>query len=114
MTTGLPDAAALERARLALRYILCNDAITAPIPGLVHARHVDNCLAAIAERLAAEGATVVVADLNPSADAPPRVTFQQCDVTCAARMRSRRARRRILPTLVLGSSLRNSTWRGIL
>jgi aryl-alcohol dehydrogenase-like predicted oxidoreductase len=39
-----------ERARLALRYILCNDAITAPIPGLVYPRQVDNCLQAIAER----------------------------------------------------------------
>ena len=39
-----------ERARLALRYILCNDAITAPIPGLVNEHQVDNCLAAIAER----------------------------------------------------------------
>ena len=39
-----------KRARMALRYILCNDAITAPIPGLIHPHHVDNCLQAIAER----------------------------------------------------------------
>ncbi len=39
-----------ESARLALRYILCNDAITAPIPGLITAAQVDNCLEAIAER----------------------------------------------------------------
>jgi len=39
-----------ERARMALRYILCNDAITAPIPGLVYPQQVDNCLQAIAER----------------------------------------------------------------
>jgi len=48
---GSPDAKEDdERARLALRYILCNDAITAPIPGLVYPEQVDNCLLAIAER----------------------------------------------------------------
>jgi predicted aldo/keto reductase-like oxidoreductase len=39
-----------ETARLALRYILCNDAITAPIPGLIFPQHVENCLKAIEER----------------------------------------------------------------
>jgi len=39
-----------ENARLALRYVLCNDAITAPIPGLISISQVDNCLEAIAER----------------------------------------------------------------
>lgn len=39
-----------ERARMALRYILCNKSITAPIPGLISIRQVDNCLEAIAER----------------------------------------------------------------
>ncbi|UCF35520.1 MAG: aldo/keto reductase [Acidobacteriota bacterium] len=39
-----------ERARQALRYILTNDAISAPIPGLISIPQVDNCLAAIAER----------------------------------------------------------------
>ncbi len=39
-----------ERARLALRYILCNEAVTAPIPGLITTQQVDNCLKAIAER----------------------------------------------------------------
>jgi predicted aldo/keto reductase-like oxidoreductase len=39
-----------ERARMALRYILCNDAVTAPIPGLISTHQVDNCLRAIAER----------------------------------------------------------------
>lgn len=39
-----------RRARLALRYILCNDAIAAPIPGLIFPHHVENCLKAIAER----------------------------------------------------------------
>ena len=39
-----------KRARMALRYVLCNDALTAPIPGLIHPHHVDNCLKAIEER----------------------------------------------------------------
>jgi aryl-alcohol dehydrogenase-like predicted oxidoreductase len=39
-----------KRARMALRYILCNDAIAAPIPGLIYPHHVDNCLKAIEER----------------------------------------------------------------
>jgi len=38
------------RARLALRYVLCCDVLTAPIPGLIFPHHVDNCLKAIAER----------------------------------------------------------------
>ncbi len=39
-----------ELARLALRYILCNDAITAPIPGLINIHQVDNAVRAITER----------------------------------------------------------------
>ncbi|MGQ9589981.1 MAG: aldo/keto reductase [Planctomycetota bacterium] len=39
-----------EAARLALRHVLRNDAITAPIPGLIFPSHVDNCLRAIEER----------------------------------------------------------------
>jgi predicted aldo/keto reductase-like oxidoreductase len=39
-----------RRARLALRYILTNDAITAPIPGLISVRQVKNAVRAIAER----------------------------------------------------------------
>ena len=39
-----------EVARLALRYILCNDAIASPIPGLIFPHHVDNCAKAIEER----------------------------------------------------------------
>ena len=39
-----------ELARLALRYILCNDAITAPIPGLISIHQVDNAVRAIKER----------------------------------------------------------------
>jgi len=37
-------------ARLAIRYILCNPAITAPIPGLITPEQVDNVALAVAER----------------------------------------------------------------
>lgn len=37
-------------ARLSLRYILCNPAITAPIPGLISPEQVDNAALAVAER----------------------------------------------------------------
>jgi len=36
-------------ARMAIRYILCNDAITAPIPGLINERQVDNVAKAAIE-----------------------------------------------------------------
>jgi len=39
-----------KRARLALRYILSNPAITAPIPGLINIHQVDNAVQAIRER----------------------------------------------------------------
>ncbi|MHC4604351.1 MAG: aldo/keto reductase [Planctomycetota bacterium] len=39
-----------KRARLAIRYILCNPAITAPIPGLVSTHQVDNMARAVKER----------------------------------------------------------------
>jgi len=39
-----------RRARLALRYILANPAITAPIPGLVSIHQVDNAAKAVTER----------------------------------------------------------------
>jgi predicted aldo/keto reductase-like oxidoreductase len=39
-----------RRARLALRYILGNPAITAPIPGLVNTQQVDNAALAVTER----------------------------------------------------------------
>lgn len=39
-----------RRARLALRYILGNPAITAPIPGLISVHQVDNAAAAVMER----------------------------------------------------------------
>jgi aryl-alcohol dehydrogenase-like predicted oxidoreductase len=39
-----------RRARLAIRYILCNQAITAPIPGLINPHQVDNMAKAVSER----------------------------------------------------------------
>jgi len=39
-----------RRARLAIRYILSNPAITAPIPGLINAHQVDNAALAVRER----------------------------------------------------------------
>jgi len=39
-----------KRARLAIRYILCNPAVTAPIPGLVSQHQVDNVAKAVQER----------------------------------------------------------------
>ncbi len=39
-----------KRARLGIRYILCNPAITAPIPGLVSIQQVDNVAKAVRER----------------------------------------------------------------
>ncbi len=38
-----------QRARLAIRYILCNPAITAPIPGLINRHQVENVAAAVNE-----------------------------------------------------------------
>ncbi len=46
-----PDAKSDDRlARLAIRYILSNDAITAPIPGMINKHQVDNVADAIKER----------------------------------------------------------------
>jgi aryl-alcohol dehydrogenase-like predicted oxidoreductase len=39
-----------RRTRLAIRYILCNPAITAPIPGLINLHQVDNVAKAVQER----------------------------------------------------------------
>ncbi len=39
-----------RKARLAIRYILCNQAITAPIPGLISKHQVDNMAKAVKER----------------------------------------------------------------
>jgi predicted aldo/keto reductase-like oxidoreductase len=50
---GSPDSPHIpdddRKARLATRYILCNPAITAPIPGLISAHQVDNMAAAVKE-----------------------------------------------------------------
>jgi len=37
-------------ARMAIRYILCNPAITAPIPGMINTQQVDNVVKAVKER----------------------------------------------------------------
>jgi len=37
-------------ARMAIRYILCNPALTAPIPGMINTHQVDNMVKAIKER----------------------------------------------------------------
>ena len=59
-------------ARLALRYVLCCDVLTAPIPGLIVPHHVDNCLKAIEERrkedMAARPAILDNAELARAAD----------------------------------------------
>ncbi len=48
---GSPHAEEDDRkARLAIRYILCNKAITAPIPGLISKHQVDNVAKAVKER----------------------------------------------------------------
>ena len=50
-TPGNPHAEEDNRlARLAIRYILCNPAITAPIPGLITVQQVDNVALAVKER----------------------------------------------------------------
>jgi len=52
-TSALDDPNAKEddeRARLAIRYILCNPAMTAPIPGMVNLHQVDNVAQAVQER----------------------------------------------------------------
>ena len=51
---GSPDSPHAEEddriARMAIRYILCNPALTAPIPGLISRRQVDNAALAVKER----------------------------------------------------------------
>ncbi|OHB82011.1 MAG: hypothetical protein A2W31_05330, partial [Planctomycetes bacterium RBG_16_64_10] len=50
-TPGNPEEEGDHRlARLALRYILCNPAITAPIPGMITTAQVDNAALAVKER----------------------------------------------------------------
>lgn len=53
-------------ARLAIRYILCNPAITAPIPGMINAQQVDNVALAVAERRELD--TIERADLERAMD----------------------------------------------
>jgi predicted aldo/keto reductase-like oxidoreductase len=55
-----------RRARLAIRYILGNPAITAPIPGLISFAQIDNVVEAIAERRKLD--TKERADLNRATD----------------------------------------------
>lgn len=49
-----PDSPTYEEddklARMAIRYILCNPAITAPIPGMINTHQVDNVVKAVKER----------------------------------------------------------------
>lgn len=56
---GSPDSPHAEedngRARLAIRNILCNPAITAPIPGLISKSQVDNMAMAVRERRELDG-----------------------------------------------------------
>ncbi len=56
---GAPDGPAAEedneRARMAIRYILCNPAVTAPIPGLITTAQVDNMARAVKERRELDG-----------------------------------------------------------
>jgi predicted aldo/keto reductase-like oxidoreductase len=51
---GSPDSPMAEeddkRARMAIRYILGNPALTAPIPGMINAHQVDNVVRAVQER----------------------------------------------------------------
>jgi len=47
---GTPNTEDDRRARLAIRYVLTNPAITAPIPGLISMAQVDNMVQAIRER----------------------------------------------------------------
>jgi len=48
---GNPDAEADDKlARSAVRYILCNPAVTAPIPGMINTHQVDNMARAVKER----------------------------------------------------------------
>ncbi len=51
---GLPGDPNMERdyelARMTLRYVLCNPAVTAPIPGMIHTAQVENAAKAVQER----------------------------------------------------------------
>lgn len=76
--TSAPDDPHREEddriARLALRYCLCCDVLTAPIPGLIFPHHVDNCLKAIEERRAEDlGARPAVLENKELAAAADRM-----------------------------------------
>ncbi len=65
-------------ARLAIRYILCNPAITAPIPGMINPQQVDNVALAVVERRELD--TVERAELERAMDRawaclPPQYQF---------------------------------------
>jgi predicted aldo/keto reductase-like oxidoreductase len=57
---GSPDSPHAEeddrRARMAIRHVLCNPAITAPIPGLISTHQVDNMVQAVKDRRELDGA----------------------------------------------------------
>jgi aryl-alcohol dehydrogenase-like predicted oxidoreductase len=53
-----------RRARLAIRYILCNPAITAPIPGLISPHQVDNMAKAVKEHRQLDAAEVQELEKN--------------------------------------------------
>jgi predicted aldo/keto reductase-like oxidoreductase len=55
-----------KRARMAIRYVLANPAITAPIPGLASVAHVDNMALAVKERR--EMSALPETELNQAAD----------------------------------------------
>jgi len=56
---GSPDGPHVETdnriARMAIRHILCNGAITAPMPGLISTEQVDNVARAVKERRELDG-----------------------------------------------------------
>lgn len=72
-----PDSPTREEddrlARMAIRYILCNPAITAPIPGMINPQQVDNVANAVAEpeELAREDAEELELAMNDAWDRLP-------------------------------------------
>lgn len=67
-----------ELARLTLRYILANDAITAPIPGLINTHQVENAVRAVRERREldlAEQARLARAAAEMQASLPPEYAW---------------------------------------
>jgi hypothetical protein len=70
---GSPDGPHVEEdnriARLTIRYILMNSAVTAPIPGLASPQQVDNMVAALRERRELD---LAQRDDSPAGLMPPR------------------------------------------